>query len=120
MNRAGGDRGVGTLLTAAAALVLLTLAAGGTVLVGWLARAVAVQDAADLAALAAASAQAEGLDPCVTAAEAATRNGVLLVTCVVRAAGEAFVVEVAVSGEPRLTLPGLPAAVTRSAAAGTG
>lgn len=119
-SRRRNDRGVGTLLTTGVALVLLALATYGAVLVVWLGLAVGVQNAADLAALSAASAVADGGEPCAAAADAAVRNGAELSDCVVRGDSGAFVVEVSVSGGMHPVLPGLPTSMTRSAAAGTG
>lgn len=86
---------------------------------GWLLQVSKAQDAADLAALAGASAMAGAQEPCRAAAQAAQRNGVVLSGCVLRSEGNSFVVEVHVTARLHPVLPDGQAAVQRSAAAGT-
>lgn len=114
------ERGVGTVLTAAVAMVLVAVATAACMVVSWLAQVSATQDAVDLAALAGASAMAEGLDGCTAAAGAAEANGVLLTGCEVRGDTRAFVLDVRARTVLRPQLPGLPGEVVRSATAGTG
>ena len=81
MSRTAHEEGAGTvlLLGVAAVVVLLMLAVGA---LGTAQRARgAAQAAADLGALAAATALQAGLDPCVTASEAVERNGAELTDC---------------------------------------
>jgi len=76
------ERGAGTVvvLALAAVVVLLALALGA---LGAAQRARgAAQAAADLGALAAATAWRQGADPCATATEAVHRNGGQVVACV--------------------------------------
>ena len=76
------ERGAGTVvvLALAAVVVLLALAVGA---LGAAQRARgAAQAAADLGALAAATAWRQGADPCATATEAVHRNGGQVVACV--------------------------------------
>ncbi|MFI2293540.1 Rv3654c family TadE-like protein [Isoptericola sp. NPDC019571] len=76
------ERGAGTVvvLALAAVVVLLALAVGA---LGAAQRARgAAQAAADLGALAAATAWRQGADPCATATEAVRRNGGRVVACV--------------------------------------
>lgn len=84
------DRGAGTVLVVGVVAVLLTL----TVAAGQLARATharaVAQTAADLAALAAASAALDptvGVDPCAVARRVAAAHEVALVSCAASAAG---------------------------------
>ena len=80
----------------------------------------AAQDAADLAALAGASAMTRAEDPCSAAAFAAQHNDGVLSGCVARAEGSSFVVEVRVTAKLHPVIPGGQATVQRTAAAGTG
>lgn len=114
------ERGVGTVLTATVAMVLVAVATAACMVVAWLAQVTATQDAADLAALAGASAMADGQDGCTAAAVAAEANGALLNGCEVRGDARAFVLDVRVRAALRPQLPGLPGEVVRSATAGTG
>ncbi|MEL7977227.1 Rv3654c family TadE-like protein [Isoptericola sp. F-RaC21] len=78
---ASRERGAGTVvvLALAAVVVLLALAVGA---LGAAQRARgAAQAAADLGALAAATAWRQGADPCATATEAVQRNGGQVVEC---------------------------------------
>jgi secretion/DNA translocation related TadE-like protein len=82
-----GDRGAGTVLVLAlaAVVVLLALAVGA---LGAAQRARgSAQAAADLGALAAATAWRQGGDPCATAAEAVRRNDGRLAACVPEGGG---------------------------------
>lgn len=114
------ERGAGTVLTAGVAMVLLTVATAACVLAGWLAQVTATQDAADLAALAGASAMAEGLDACEAADGAARANGATITRCRAEGDRRSFVLEVRVRAPLQPTLPGLPEEVVREAFAGTG
>lgn len=81
------ERGAGTVvvLALAAVVVLLALAVGA---LGAAQRARgSAQAAADLGALAAATAWRQGADPCATAAEAVRRNGGKVVSCVLEDGG---------------------------------
>lgn len=94
----GGDRGsatiwgVGWMAVCASLAAVVTCAALGT------AQQHAVDGAADLAAIAAATAIQRGQDGCTAAAMSATNNGVVLAGCTV--AGE--LVEVRTSSRARL------------------
>lgn len=114
-----GERGVGTVLTAGACLALLVVAWMASVLVTWLGQVSSTSDAADLAALAAAGARAQGADACGAARQAADRNGTELVRCHVQGDQASFVVEVSVTQALRPALPGAPDSVERVATAGT-
>jgi secretion/DNA translocation related TadE-like protein len=96
-----GERGAGSVLAVAmmGVLVTVTVAAGGVV--GIVATHRVAQSAADLAALAGASALQDGGDPCTQAAEVARRNGARLSSCAV----DGWNVSVAVSADTA-RLPG--------------
>ena len=115
----GSERGVGTVLTAGVCAVLLMVAWMASVLVGWVGQASAAQDAADLAALGGAGAQAEGAQPCEAAERVAQRNGALMVDCRVSGDGRSFVVDVRVEVMLSPRVPGAPGHVVRAASAGT-
>ena len=118
--RRGGERGVGTVLTAALALILVSMTWGTCMVLGWWLQVSKAQDAADLAALAGASAMTRAEDPCSAAAFAAQHNDGVLSGCVARAEGSSFVVEVRVTAKLHPVIPGGQATVQRTAAAGTG
>ena len=108
------ERGVGTVLVAGICLGLVMVAATVALIVGWLARAEQAQSSADLTALAAAAAEADGGDACAEA-----ENGGRLTGCEVRGERPRFVVEVTVA-LPLLEGRGFnPGEVERSATAGT-
>ena len=107
------ERGSGTLLVVAG-VVLAAVAASVLVLVGIALTGIQrVRSAADLVALSAATAQANGDEPCVAAAQLAAANQVELRDC--RAAGDLldFVVTVTVAA-PSDSLPGRFGFTTRS------
>ncbi|QAY69832.1 Rv3654c family TadE-like protein [Xylanimonas protaetiae] len=96
------ERGAGTvLLLGVAAVVLLAGLALAALGAAQQARGTA-QAAADLGALAAATALRDGFEPCPTARDAVERNGGTLAGCVVEGAG---VVDVTVA-RPTAGLPG--------------
>lgn len=117
MNR--DERGSGSMLTVGVCLVLL--AAGWAVMVGvaWIGVARSAQEAADLTALAGASALFEGADACDAARIAAARNGATLVECDAFGAGQHVVVEVTVEQPLRPAIPGAAEKLRRSATAGS-
>lgn len=98
MTRPGADRGAATVLTVAMAGVLLLVGAATGVVGAVVVAHRRAQAAADLSALAAATALAHpsGRDPCTAAAEVAGANGAVLDAC--RVEGSDVVVEVRVSG----------------------
>ncbi len=87
--------------------------------VSWLAQSSSVQDAADLASLAAASAHAQQSGACSAAEEVAARNQSELVECAVTGDRRAFVVEVRVRQALRPSLLGESRTIERVASAGT-
>lgn len=113
------ERGGGTLLTAGVCLSLLAVAWTASVLVAWLAQISSVQDSADLASLAAASAHARGGDACAAAIEVATHNHADVTQCRVTGDQWSFVVEVRVSQPLHPSLPAAPELIEGLASAGT-
>lgn len=113
------ERGAGTLLTAGICFSLLAVGFVASIVVAGLAQISAVQDSADLASLAAASAHARGSDACVAAGEAAARNQSELVACLVNGDSRSFVVEVRVSQPLQPPLLGASRRIERVATAGT-
>ena len=112
-----GQRGSGTLLVAAAALVAMVLAGVGLVLAGYLAAQQAAAGAADLSALSGAAAYLRGQEACAAADRVARANGVSLKSCTV--AGDSVDVVVTTTVVKQLRAPpGLPGTVTASAEAG--
>lgn len=86
-------------------------------LIHWFAVARQAQQAAELAALAAAGAAVEGRSPCQAAALTARHNEVDITRCLVRGQGPHVVVEITVGSEVGPVPPGVPATVRRSATA---
>lgn len=117
--RRRSERGVGTVLTAGVCALLLVVASSASVVVVWVSQVSSAQNAADLAALAGAGAQAEGGDACAAAGGAAVRNEAHLLGCRVLGDDWSFVVEVRVGKELHPRLPGAPVDVERQASAGT-
>lgn len=111
------QRGSGTLLMAAVALLVMVLAGAGLVLAGYVAAQHAAAGAADLAALSGAAAYARGQDACSAAGEVARANRVNLTGCRVFGDSFGFVVKVTVTRQLRPPR-GLPNTVTASAEAG--
>ena len=115
--RSRTDRGAATMFAAALAVVLVMAATVAVlvamaVLAGHRARA-----AADLAALAGATAAAGGLDACRTAQAVAEANGATVTACDLAGTPASFVVSVTVAVPTGLRDP-LPTAVHADAKAG--
>lgn len=92
-----GERGAATVLTVAMAGLLLLVGAAAAVVGAIVASHRSAQSAADLAALAGATALSEAArDPCGAAAEVATANDARLDRCVVE--GDEVLVAVTVAG----------------------
>lgn len=114
------ERGVaGGLLTLGICLAVLVVSLAATTVVAWVGQARHAQQAADLAALAGATAAVEGRSACDAAARAAARNDARVADCAVRTAGRSVVVEIAVSEDLAPSPPWGSVAVTRRATAGT-
>jgi secretion/DNA translocation related TadE-like protein len=108
------DRGSGTVLVVGAVAVLLTLTVASLTVVSAVVAGHRAQSAADLAALAAASALGRGAGEapaCATAAVLARRNGGTLAECTTGANSD---VELVVRLAP--TMPGLGRATARARA----
>lgn len=118
--RARVERGSGSVLVAAAAVLMVAVTWLSVCLVGWLASVQRAADIADLAALAGARAQTASRDACAAARETARANGALSASCSVDATAVDFVVEVTatVEARPGLRMGGAPESVSRSAKAG--
>ena len=115
------ERGsAGVLVAAGMMAAVLGVFVVGVVLINWFSALRGAEQAAELSALAAVSASVDGGDARRAAGEAARRNGATLGECVVRGSGRHVVVEVSVIARLEPALPGSPAQVQRSAAAGTG
>ncbi|MDO5083979.1 hypothetical protein EII34_07790 [Arachnia propionica] len=114
------ERGAGTLMVAAVCLALVAVVTGALVLVGWLGAATRAGGAADLTALAAAEAVAQGQDGCAIATRTAEANEADLETCQVFGEPRSFVVEVSIRVPLGAGLGRTGLAVTRTATAGTG
>lgn len=99
-------------------MVLLSVAWTASTVVGWLAQISSVQDSADLASLAAASAHAQRADGCAAAEGVAARNQSDLVECHINGDAWSFVVEVRVSQPLEPSLLGVPPLIERVASAG--
>ena len=106
MNR--GDRGAASLFAVSCLALLLVLGAALGVVAAIVRAHRMAAAAADLAALAAATALQRGGDPCTAAGEIAEANGASVATC--RVVGSDVVVGVTVSGPdwlgPDVDLPG--------------
>ena len=106
------------VLAAAMAAVLLTVAAVGALVLTYVAAARSVRAAADLTAVSAAQAHAAGADACAEANRVAGANTVEVGECVVTGDAIDFVVEVHVSRQVGVRLPGLPERVRTISYAG--
>ena len=119
--RAHDQRGsAGVLITTAMSVVLLIAFSLSATFIAWFSAARQAEQAAELAALAGASASVQGQDPCGAAAHVAQRNGLAVSGCDVRGGGNHVVVEVTVEAPLEPRLPGTPLTFHRSATAGTG
>ncbi len=96
MSRSGGERGAAALLALAMTAVILVVGAGLGVAGAMVVAHRRSQAAADLAALAGASASARGDPACGSAGEIARLNGAELLACAVD--GSAVTVRVRVTG----------------------
>jgi len=113
------ESGVGTVLAAVTAVVLITIAAAGALGLTYAAAARSVRAAADLVALSGAQAHSRGADACAEARRIAARNRVDVRDCAVTGDLIDFVVQVRVSRTVGWRLPGLPERVASIAYAGS-
>jgi secretion/DNA translocation related TadE-like protein len=109
------ERGAITVFAVACLAVLLLIGAALGVVAAMVRAHRAAQSAADLGALAAASALARGRDPCGSAADIAAANGAELLSCEIQ--GQDALVTVEVTGPHWL---GQTADLTAQARAGPG
>jgi secretion/DNA translocation related TadE-like protein len=89
------ERGAATVFAVACLAVLLLVGSALGVVAAMVRAHRTAQSAADLAALAAASALARGRDPCASGADVAAANGAELVSCEMRDRDAMVTVEVA-------------------------
>lgn len=114
-----GERGAGTVLTAAVSLTLIGVATMACIVVGWFAAIRRAEQVAELAALAGAGAATRSADVCAAVRDAAARNRAVVARCLVRGSGPDVVVEVGVDAHLRYTLGIVPDRILRLASAGT-
>ncbi len=112
------DRGSATVFAAAISLVLVMSATAAMVVVAVVLATHRARSAADLAALAAATAEVGGSDACAAARINARTNGAEVTTCRVTGDTSSFVVAVTLTAPTGLGSP-LPARVGAEAHAGT-
>lgn len=113
------ERGVGTVLTAGVSLAILLVSGMVAMGIAWFSIARQAERVAEVAALAGASAAAEGGAPCSAAREAAAHNGAELARCAVRGRAPDVVVETGVTLELRPHIWGMPQTLLRTASAAT-
>lgn len=113
------ERGAGTLLTVAVCVMVTAVAWAVVVGVSWIGAARSAQSAADLSALAGASALLEGEGGCDAADAVARKNDVRLLTCSTFGSGHHVVVELTVERVLRPAYPPLATTVRRSSTAGS-
>lgn len=112
------QRGGGTGLTLAIAVVLLAVAVVGAWQVAWLACGARARSVADLVALAAAGSQQAGEPACAAAERAAVRNHAVLTSCEVLTGWGEFVVDVRVEVPVAPRVAGAPEVVGADSRAG--
>lgn len=115
------ERGAaGVLVTVGMCLALTVMFGMAAVFIAWFSAVRQAEQAAELSALAAASASVQGADPCRAAEVVARLNGVDVASCEVRGVGRHVVVEVSVEAPVKPRVAGAPSTFRRSATAGTG
>jgi secretion/DNA translocation related TadE-like protein len=112
-----GDRGSATIFAAAISLVLVMAATVAVVVVAVVLASHTARSAADLAALAAATAEVGGSDACAAARVNARANGAEVTSCQVAGETSSFVVAVTLTVRTGLRAP-LPEQVGGEAHAG--
>jgi len=115
--RSARDRGSATVFAASIALVLVTAATVAVLVVAVILASHRARAAADLAALAAATAEVGGSNVCTAARASARTNGADLTSCVLTGTTASFVVMVSVTVPTGLSTP-LPMQVSAEAHAG--
>lgn len=113
------DRGSGTGLTAALVLFIVGATVVGVWIAGWLASLQRAARAADLAALAGASAHVRAADECEAARRVARANEAEVVECEVEGDARDFVVRVEVRSELRPHVSAAPRWALGRATAGS-
>jgi secretion/DNA translocation related TadE-like protein len=112
MRHPASERGAATLLAVSFLGVLLLVGSALAVVAAMVVAHRAAQSAADLSALAGASAVADSADPCAAAADVAIGNGARVESCAV--AGREVTIEVVVTGPHWLGQPHDLRAVARA------
>jgi secretion/DNA translocation related TadE-like protein len=100
VNAARGERGAGSVVAVAMLGVLVTVTVAAAGVVGVIAAHRTAQSAADLAALAGASALQDGADACAQASAVADRNRARLTGCEVEGWNVSVVVEASTARLP--------------------
>jgi secretion/DNA translocation related TadE-like protein len=113
------DRGSASVLLAAVMGVVVVLAGVAVLVAGYEVAQRRARAAADLAAVSAAAAQAEGQDACAQARRTARDNGATVLRCSTVGDPVEYVVSVRVAVGVRSTLRGLPSRVVAEAHAGS-
>jgi len=103
--RGATDRGSATVFAASISLVLVMAATVAVLVVGVILASHRARAAADLAALAAATAEVDGRDVCTAARASARTNGADLTSCVLTGTTASFVVAVSVTVPTGLNPP---------------
>lgn len=112
------ERGSATVLTVAAAAVVLVMALASAVLAGYLVAIHQARQTADLAAVSGAAMAARGQSGCPVAERIARANGARPVSCAQEGDHLEYVVTVEVRVPVRAPVRGLPSEVPGSAHAG--
>jgi secretion/DNA translocation related TadE-like protein len=117
--RQSEDRGAGTALVAAVALVVVCASWIVVVLGAYVIAGQSAKGAADLAAVDGARAVESGAgDGCPASRATASHNGGVLRACSTTGDGSAFVVSVKVAVRVAISVPGLPTEVSAASEAG--
>lgn len=114
----GRERGAGTVLIMAVMLIAAMTAFISACLLAWVGCAHKARSVADLAALAASQAYANGQDACPVAKLTASSNGATMTACAVESNGVNFVVTVTVMVQASPQLGVGPDHFTQTSAAG--
>lgn len=116
-----GERGtVGGVMLAGMLSVLAAVFAASVMFINWFALVREAEQAAELAALAGATAAVSGEPVCAAAESVAHHNDAVLEACEVLGEGRYVVVEITVAAELSPAWPGGPSRVLRTATAGSG
>ncbi|EPH03238.1 helicase/secretion neighborhood TadE-like protein [Propionibacterium sp. oral taxon 192 str. F0372] len=112
------QRGAGSGLVIAIIMVLAMAGLVAAIHGGWLASGQRARSAADIVALAAAQAHADGADGCAQGGRAAEQNRARLVECELTSGYGEFVIDITVEVEVLPAIPDAPRTARASARAG--